>query len=414
MRIFYLLIVLQSLTLGQQVKGWDDIATPNLDFIQVSFDVPEGETNHAEIFFKLAESTVLPDDFYSLLHSALYDPQNVDPEALDEFLKANEQAIEELDELLANEPHIGLEGQSETAPSLLPLVHLFQARIICKLLSDQPTSALIHLRNMKQLTDILVDSASGFTSMQVALKARQELYQLYYVLTHDRSIKRKALDKMASILKETPTTSDKFQALIKDHCAKSVRSIYQIHTGEWDQNNPEKDKLNQQSQLSRRLALQPNRTASLFLNATTQRLANIALPANQRLQAQQVKPTLISSNSFGYLLFKDFIAHPKYLSSDLDYAVTHFRLTKVCLALRRYKADHKSLPDSLEKLVPNYLKILPEDPYTGQNLGYSHKTKLLWSIGPDQINQTLSLEQLELGYLSPSQQMEPTLSLDFP
>ena len=62
------------------------------------------------------------------------------------------------------------------------------------------------------------------------------------------------------------------------------------------------------------------------------------------------------------------------------------RLIIVELAVRTYQAEHDSLPESLNDLVPQYLTIIPNDPYSGESLVYrpSGKDFLLYSVGPNQ------------------------------
>jgi hypothetical protein len=55
------------------------------------------------------------------------------------------------------------------------------------------------------------------------------------------------------------------------------------------------------------------------------------------------------------------------------------------LAIRRYRLDHGSDPNTLEELVPDYLPAVPRDPFAAGPLKYrpdgsGHR---LWSVGPD-------------------------------
>jgi hypothetical protein len=61
----------------------------------------------------------------------------------------------------------------------------------------------------------------------------------------------------------------------------------------------------------------------------------------------------------------------------------------VTLALRAYKLENNSYPPQLRVLVPRYLKQIPADPFGGgEELHYKRagNTYVLWSIGPDGIN----------------------------
>jgi hypothetical protein len=61
----------------------------------------------------------------------------------------------------------------------------------------------------------------------------------------------------------------------------------------------------------------------------------------------------------------------------------------VALALRAYKLEHKTYPQNLRQLVPNYLQKIPADPFGGgEPLRYKRvgRKYSLYSIGPDGID----------------------------
>jgi len=60
------------------------------------------------------------------------------------------------------------------------------------------------------------------------------------------------------------------------------------------------------------------------------------------------------------------------------------RATQIMIALKCYKTDNGDLPESLDQLVPNYLKKIPEDPYDGKPMKYSKEKRIVYSVGEDQ------------------------------
>jgi len=59
-------------------------------------------------------------------------------------------------------------------------------------------------------------------------------------------------------------------------------------------------------------------------------------------------------------------------------------LTATFIAIRSYQAGQGGvLPPSLEALVPEYLDVVPRDPYDGQPLRYSAEKKIVYSVGGD-------------------------------
>lgn len=69
-----------------------------------------------------------------------------------------------------------------------------------------------------------------------------------------------------------------------------------------------------------------------------------------------------------------------------DDAVAKCRLLMCELAIQNYQADHGHAPESLAKLVPDYLPAVPEDPFSGEPLVYRQTPNgyLLYSIGADE------------------------------
>jgi len=92
---------------------------------------------------------------------------------------------------------------------------------------------------------------------------------------------------------------------------------------------------------------------------------------------------LLSGNPIGKLLLQiitprfDRIIEKKF---ELD---TKFNLTKLSLALKAYHTDAKSLPNSLNELMPNYVSKIPKDPYDDKQLKYSKSKKIIYSVYSD-------------------------------
>jgi hypothetical protein len=60
------------------------------------------------------------------------------------------------------------------------------------------------------------------------------------------------------------------------------------------------------------------------------------------------------------------------------------------LALQAYKREHGGYPIALTKLIPSYLPEIPNDPFNYRtSLSYRREGSscVLWSIGPDQMDQ---------------------------
>jgi hypothetical protein len=60
--------------------------------------------------------------------------------------------------------------------------------------------------------------------------------------------------------------------------------------------------------------------------------------------------------------------------------------SRILMAIKAYKIDTGDYPESLEKLVPQYISELPQDPFSGDKLKYSKEKKIIYSVGKDLID----------------------------
>lgn len=73
------------------------------------------------------------------------------------------------------------------------------------------------------------------------------------------------------------------------------------------------------------------------------------------------------------------------------------RLAVTSLAVEQYRCDRHKLPDSLNELVPEYLKAVPSDPYDGKDLRYKKLKKgyVVYSIGRDRKDNNGTMENAD-------------------
>ncbi len=58
--------------------------------------------------------------------------------------------------------------------------------------------------------------------------------------------------------------------------------------------------------------------------------------------------------------------------------------TILALNCELYRRKHGDLPDTLDDLVPDYIKAVPADPFDGKPLRYDKKKKIIYSVGENQ------------------------------
>lgn len=54
---------------------------------------------------------------------------------------------------------------------------------------------------------------------------------------------------------------------------------------------------------------------------------------------------------------------------------------QLLLVIKAYQVDNSKLPESLNDLVPKYIKSIPEDPFDGNNIRYNKEKRIIYSVG---------------------------------
>ncbi len=104
------------------------------------------------------------------------------------------------------------------------------------------------------------------------------------------------------------------------------------------------------------------------------------LPSRQK---QSFWATVRIGKGLGSLYHDMFIGYlGAFLERDIRMDLNYSAL-RALLALKAYKQDKGSLPDSLQDLVPDYLDVVPVDSFDGKPLRYDRDKKIVYSVGKD-------------------------------
>jgi len=131
---------------------------------------------------------------------------------------------------------------------------------------------------------------------------------------------------------------------------------------------------------------QPNKTRLLFADNTRDVIKNI--PTSCGVTPEAPLKLLAPRNFFSMYVEPNYIGEVLHDIIALglngaDRVKCQDRAlvgeTQILLALRAYKTATKSLPSSLDQLVPTYLQAIPTDPFNRQPLQYSLQNKTIFS-----------------------------------
>ena len=229
----------------------------------------------------------------------------------------------------------------------------------------------------------------------------------YYLAAN--SIKNLGLEGMRVMLAETQLPADRLVRVVQDLAGirpseagliNSFKAQYRLQKGYIDElaqgkADPKEgglEKLPSWWRSYRRYLIQANRTKRILEKATRICIKNASLVYAKRDYSEmpQAPKTsnlylksklLLSGNSVGRLaagsLDPPFEAYHT-LKCGVNVSV---RATRILFALKAFKMEKGTLPESLNELAPKYIDAVPVDDFDGQPLRYSRENKILRSVG---------------------------------
>lgn len=107
---------------------------------------------------------------------------------------------------------------------------------------------------------------------------------------------------------------------------------------------------------------------------------------NNELNSQFQKRSrsdMIDSNIIGKILLGIILPTHEVILDRITLYQSSGAAIQLSFALRAYHQANGTLPDTLDALIPEYLEVIPRDPYDGAPLRYSKEQAILYSVGND-------------------------------
>lgn len=228
------------------------------------------------------------------------------------------------------------------------------------------------------------------------------------------AIKRMGLENLRAMLKETNFSTDLLKSYTKelDQFYANRESLAKIFKGEYislmnvktEQIDPiaKGKKLSEEKEILTRDILpswltslsrvsylyKPNQTQRIFAEGFRKKI-EIAdkefcdEPLTEPLLPYSKSKLLLTENLIGKALHD--IVTVSYGGLFQRRCLEDFSVggTQLLIALKAYQIENGKLPDSLDKLVPEYILELPKDPFNKKIIKYSPEKKVIYSIGPN-------------------------------
>jgi hypothetical protein len=128
------------------------------------------------------------------------------------------------------------------------------------------------------------------------------------------------------------------------------------------------------------------RDLQFFLDAAETNLAFAALGPPETLKLGYIDQQLSDlAQTKGLMFSHSLVWRLKGLPGKDALGYAYSRLARTALAVERFRLAHGRLPESLGELVPEFLPVVPADPFDGQPLRYRVLSKgyMVYSVGDD-------------------------------
>jgi hypothetical protein len=94
-------------------------------------------------------------------------------------------------------------------------------------------------------------------------------------------------------------------------------------------------------------------------------------------------PSELRPNGIGLALFRLISPNYESVMETRCHLAVSGAVTQAMLGLKAYKTRHGRLPQTLDDLVPEYLKAVPIDAFDGKPIRYDPAKRILYSVGKD-------------------------------
>lgn len=313
------------------------------------------------------------------------------------FLQANGQALQLLDGALARPLYQAAESPTGLGVAAWPgeVAGILKLRAMHRFLNGSDSAGLEDALNFIELGRRLQDGSRSHSEKGIGAALYSEGHSLLIDMVPRATL---SSSKARELLDRHRNMSPSFLAF-----ANVIRAEYQFMTNSFK---------NESIPIQYRLTFKKNKTLRGLCEAYAHCIDVLAQPYSEQQLGHPVPSEevlgLISrffrNNTDGELLITmaGELLQQAVMSHCRSLAV--HRLTRCMLALKCFHLDKGRMPSALSELVPEYLDVVPADPYDGRPIRYSGKGRL-YCVGNDLAD--------DGGTLNMFDRNEPTLNLKF-
>jgi len=390
------------------IRGWCDTAPQKYPDLMPQYrEVPDA-LNAVPLLLKAKSSLVGWDEMRQKKNQYQRGKEPWDVEYWDKMIKKNQKA-QQLIHQAAQKPWLQIpfpESPASATTGLMVILNLIkfqEIRVTQSLKKGQLDEAMKQAELAMSLSQKTLMSDSGLIGLLVGIANYQASLQMCESIVQHPKCQLDHLQRIEKWLKQVPRPEQRCQEAFKGEFLFSMKWIGGLYTGRLHYTDLtgglERDGADAwirdvMENLQIHLALQPNRTFKLhaesmrygILLAATPRWKRAALPKPPSIKFLEQDThvwSYLSPNGMGKFWLS--LATPSLIRQcgKIDEFQLRIRSIQMLCALRKYHLKYGTLPNRLEKLVPDFIQKIPTDPYDGKNLRYSMEKKRFWSVGED-------------------------------
>ncbi len=347
----------------------------------------------------------IPKGFDDLAYTNYTKPIKWDQSAVDQVLKANEQALTLFDQAVRKNnfqiPDYADPANLHTELRLYPMnswrqvARLQAIKALSLSYQGQPDQALLEAVKLNKLGHQIINGHNNLIGALVGLAIEQLGSQTILEILPYGNPTQTTLVTVQNSIQKSSENIEGYKNAFRFEYTHTINSIDETTNSQLETTLQRMIKNGETSPayanyVKYKYYYKPNQTKNLYTSLYSREVSAVGTRCELNDLDQQVGLSkspiakwklLFTENAIGKMMFSlTGIALGSAVTKDCQNDLVA-NIAQIELALKGYIADNGSLPIDLNALVPKYLASVPVDLFDGQPIRYSAEKKILYSVG---------------------------------
>ncbi len=386
----------------------DDLTAEDDDLLVSRIAIPETE-NAFTYFNQAVEKIYWPEDKEGLIFDII-DGEEWDTSFIAELISQNEQSFNLLEEGLTYSNSQAPESTSLDAPRpevrlWLKIAQLSSIKATYLFKQGKEKAAFDEAIKVIKIGHMIQDSQGGLIYHLIGMAMKRIGLERLREMVADTTLSPELLRSYVDELGELKANREGLAYALKVDYTVMAKNIDDLSTGEasWGRmtGETEEEAKARDKMVQTEYFFMPNKTKRLFAEVYRDGIANIPkhyaemkfldpqefyVPLPDPESELSIIKFALSPNSQGNMFYMLVMPSLSRFVSGVCLEDFWVSGTQLLLAMKSYKSETGSLPQSLGELMPEYILKVPEDPYDGNPIRYLPEGRTIYSVGEDLID----------------------------